>query len=504
MREEDFSQLRVRLGEIHDLQGAAAVLGWDKNTYMPPGGAEARGRQLALLARLAHERQTDPELGRLIDRLEKETESYPYDSDEAGLLRVARYDFEKGIKIPVDFVAEMRAHGAQSYQVWTQARPANDFNAVRPYLEKTVDLSRRLADFFPGYDDIMDPLIDFPDPGMTAESVSAIFGDLRTELVPMAEAIAGQEPVDESPVLQSFDPDRQIAFGAEVVKAFGYDFNRGRQDLTPHPFATSFSIGDVRITTRIKKDDLREALFGTLHEAGHGMYEQGINPEFEGLPIADGTSSGVHESQSRLWENLVGRSHAFWTHYFPKLQAHFPEQLNDVSLDAFYRAINKVQLSLIRTDADEVTYNLHVMIRFDLERALLSGELAVKDLPEAWHARYQQDLGVQAPDDTDGVLQDVHWYAGRVGGNFQGYTLGNVLSALFYRAAVEAFPNIPEDVANGKFDRLHDWMKENIYHHGRKFTADELVGRITGGKLDVQPYLGYLKEKFGAIYGLEL
>jgi carboxypeptidase Taq len=310
--------------------------------------------------------------------------------------------------------------------------------------------------------------------------------------------------VDEAPVLQYFDPDSQIAFGAEVAKAFGYDFDRGRQDISPHPFSTSFSIGDVRITTRVKERDLRETLFSTLHEAGHGMYEQGINLAFEGLPIADGTSSGVHESQSRLWENIIGRSIGFWTYYYPKLQTRFPDQLDKVSLEAFYKAINKVERSLIRTDADEVTYNLHVMIRFDLERALLRGDLAVKDLPDAWHARYEEDLGVRATDDVDGVLQDVHWYAGRVGGMFQGYTLGNVLSALFYSAAVAAQPEIPDEVAQGKFKGLHGWMKENIYQHGRKFTADELVERITGGTLDVGPYLDYLKEKFGEIYDLDV
>jgi carboxypeptidase Taq len=301
---------------------------------------------------------------------------------------------------------------------------------------------------------------------------------------------------------QHFPAEDQIQFGKQVVRDFGYDFERGREDLSPHPFTTSFSINDVRITTRIKEKDLTEALFGTLHEAGHGMYEQGINPTYEGLPLADGTSSGVHESQSRLWENIIGRSKPFWQHYYPELKELFPEQLGQVSLDAFYKAINKVSRSLIRTDADEVTYNLHVMIRFDLEQQLLEGKLKVADLPEAWAARYASDLGVAPPDHGDGVLQDVHWFAGRIGGMFQGYTLGNVLSAQFYNAALQSAPEITEQTGSGSFIALYTWMKENIYQHGRKYTALDLVERATGGPVQVQPYIDYLKEKFGEIYDL--
>lgn len=265
---------------------------------------------------------------------------------------------------------------------------------------------------------------------------------------------------------------------------------------------TKFSLGDVRITTRTKEDDLSEALFSTLHETGHALYEQGIDMSLEGTPLANGTSSGVHESQSRLWENLVGRSRGFWQHYYPKLQAAFPKQFSDVSLDTFYAAINKVQRSLIRTDADEVTYNLHVMIRFDLELALLEGTLEVKDLPEAWNGRYQSDLGLQAPSDVNGVLQDVHWYGGIVGGAFQGYTLGNVMSALFYNEALKAHPDIPNQIQQGQFGTLHTWLKDNIYSHGSKFTANELIERVTGGPLTIDPYIAYLKQKFGELYTL--
>jgi carboxypeptidase Taq len=292
----------------------------------------------------------------------------------------------------------------------------------------------------------------------------------------------------------------QLAFGRNVIERFGYDFSRGRQDKTHHPFMTKFSLGDVRITTRVKEDDLSDALFSTLHEAGHAMYEQGIDTRFEGTPLAGGTSAGVHESQSRTWENLVGRSRPFWEFFYPKLKDAFAEQLQGVSLETLYRAINKVQRSLIRTDADEVTYNLHVMIRFDLELALLEGRLAVKELPEAWHARYEEDLGLRAPDDRDGVLQDVHWFGGTVGGMFQGYTLGNVMSAQFFEAALRAHPEIPNEIRQGRFETLHAWLRRNIYRHGSKFTASEIVERATGSPMTIEPYIRYLEAKYGELY----
>jgi carboxypeptidase Taq len=494
--------LKTRLQEINDLNSAAALLGWDQTTYMPPGGAPARGRQMATLARLAHEKFVDPAIGRLLDELEPWAAGQPYDSDEAALIRATRRDYDRLAKVPADFIAQFYAHSAASYDAWTRARPANDFAAVQPFLEKTLDLSRQLADFFPGYEHIADPLIDFADYGMKASSVRAVFGQLREALAPIVQAITAQAPADDACLRQPFPEDQQLAFGVEVIKKFGYDFERGRQDKTHHPFMTKFSLGDVRITTRVKGDDLGEALFSTMHEAGHAMYEQGIRMEYEATPLAGGTSAGVHESQSRTWENLVGRSRGFWEHFYPKLQAAFPEQLGKVPLDTFYRAINKVQPSLIRTDADEVTYNLHVILRFELELQMLEGTLAIKDLPEAWHARYQADLGVRAPDHRDGVLQDVHWYGGQIGGVFQGYTLGNILGAQFYAKALEAHPEIPAQIAQGEFGALHGWLKSNLYQHGSKYTAPELIQRVTGEGLNIAPYIRYLRAKYGELYQL--
>jgi carboxypeptidase Taq len=500
--EKKLQELKNILLEVNDLNAAGSVLRWDQSTYMPPGGGPARGRQMAYLGRLAHEKFTSTEIGRLLDELLPYGESLPYDDDDAALLRVTRRDYEQSVRVPSDFMAELLAHGATTYDAWVKARPENDFATVGPMLEKTLDYSRRLAQFFPGGEHIADPLIDFADYGMKASSVRQIFGELREQLVPIVEAITAQEPADDSSLKQHYPEAKQLAFGAEVIKKFGYDFDRGRQDKTAHPFMTKFSLGDVRITTRVREDHLGEALFSTMHEAGHALYEQGIDMKYEGTPLAGGTSAGVHESQSRLWENIVGRSHGFWSHFYPELQRTFPDQLGSVPLETFYRAINKVERSLIRTDADEVTYNLHVMMRFDFELQMLEDKLAVRDLPEAWHERFSRDLGLRAPDDQDGVLQDVHWFAGIIGGAFQGYTLGNIMSALFYDSALKAHPEIPAEIAEGRFETLHGWMRENIYRHGSKYNAPELIERVTGGPLTIEPYIRYLRTKYGELYAL--
>ncbi len=500
--EAKLNALKARLLEVNDLGSANAVLGWDQATYMPPGGAEARARQMSTLARLTHEKFTDAAVGHLLDDLRPYADSLPADSDDAALIRVTWRDYQRFVRVPSDFVAETANHTGLTYDVWTRARPANDFESVRPLLEKTLDLSRRFSGFFPGYEHLADPHIDLSDEGMKASTVRALFGELRNALVPLVQAITSQPPVDNSAVLQRYPEAEQLAFGLSVIRDYGYDFERGRQDKTHHPFMTKFSLGDVRITTRVQENDLTDALFSTLHEAGHAMYEQGIRRDYEGTPLADGTSAGVHESQSRLWENIVGRSRPFWEHYFPKLQAAFPQQLGDVSLETFYRAINKVQRSLIRTDADEVTYNLHVMLRFDLELDLLDGKLEMRHLPDAWHDRYRSDLGITAPDDRDGVLQDVHWYGGTIGGAFQGDTLGNILSAQFYDAATQAHPAIKDEIGQGKFDTLHGWLRENVYQHGRKYTASELVERTTGGPMRIEPYIAYLRMKYGELYNV--
>lgn len=496
------TELRNRLQEVMDLRSAAALLRWDQATYMPPGGAPARSRQLALLQRLAQEKFTDPAIGRLLDALQPYADSLPYATDDAALIRVTRRQYELACKVPPAFTAEMAQHGATSYAVWSKARSANDFAAVQPYLEKMVALSRRYADFFPGYAHPADPLIERSDYGMSVATLRPLFAQLRTQLSALVQTISRQAPVDDTCLHQAFPADRQLAFALSIAQQFGYDLQRGRQDLTLHPFAAKFALGDVRITTRVNANDLREPLFITMHEAGHALYEQGIAAPLDGTALGTGTSAGVHESQSRLWENGIGRSYGFWQHYYPQLQATFPDQLAQTPLETFYRAINKVQPALIRTSADELTYNLHIIIRCELELALLEGSLAVADLPAAWRAAYAANLGVTPPDDRDGVLQDVHWYGISIGGAFQGYTLGNIMSAQFYAASLRAHPEIPTEITQGNFTTLHTWLRTQIYQHGSKFTTAELLERVTGEPLTLEPYLAYLRTKYGEIYCL--
>ena len=500
--ETKLAELKLRLLEISDLAGAGALLGWDQSTYMPRGGAPARARQGATLSKLAHEKSIDPALGKLLDELAPYADGLPYQSDEASLIRVARRDFEKAIKVPSAYVARASALGSSSYDAWTRARPANDFATMRPFLEQAVDLSREYAGFFAPYQHVADPLIDAAEEGMTTASIRSLFAELRSELLPIVRAIAEQPVPSDGCLRGSFPETAQLDYSLLVVKQFGYDLDRGRLDKTHHPFCTKFSTGDVRITTRVDEKLFGDALFSTMHESGHALYEQGVATALDGTPLGSGTSVGVHESQSRLWENVVGRGRAFWEHFFPILQDRFPDQFRRTSFETFYRAINKVQRSLIRTDADEVTYNLHIMMRFDLELELLEGALRVKDLPEAWRARMRADLGVAPDDDRDGCLQDVHWYAGSVGGGFQSYTIGNILSAQFYAAALNACPGIPAEIAKGEFGTLHGWLRKHLYEHGRKFQPGEVVMQATGGPMSTEPYLAYLRAKYGELYRL--
>lgn len=501
---EKIGRLKERLTEVDDLNSAAYLLLWDQQTHMPAGGAEARSRQVSTLQRIAHEKFTDDAIGYLLDDLERETVGLAYDSDEAALVRVVRREYDEATKVPADFVAEVSSHCSGTFSAWTIARPANNFAALRPRLEKSLELSLRYADFFPNHAEPIDPHIALSDYGMNAATVGALFAELRGQLVPLVQAVVAQPRADDSVLYRHYPEADQIAFGEEVIRQLGYDFSRGRQDKTYHPFATKFSINDVRITTRINEGFLNEGLFGTIHEAGHAMYEQGVSQSLEATPLAGGTSAGVHESQSRLWENLVGRSRGFWEHFYAPLQQRFPAALGGVSLDAFYRAINKVEPSLIRVEADELTYNLHVMLRFDFERAMLNGKLAVADLPDAWNSRMEADLGIRPPDDRNGVLQDVHWFDGLIGGGFQGYTLGNIMSAQFYAAAIAAYPSIPDEIRVGVFDTLRGWLTDNVYCHGKKFDAAKLLAQATGGPLTIQPYIDYLQGKYSELYGISL
>ncbi len=502
--EPQWVELTRRLSEINDIESAIALLEWDQATYMPPGGASARGRQMATLKQIAHTKLTDPALGQLLENLQLDEASLPYDSFGASLIRVARREYQQAVRVPSEFMARLSSHQAATYEIWAQARLANDFAKVQPLLEKTLELSQELANFFPGYQHIADPLIEQGDYGMNVATLRSLFSQLRQQLLPIVEAIMAAPPIDDSFLHQFFSEADQLQFSKCVILRLGYDFNRGHQDKTRHPFTSGFSIGDVRITTRVYEQHLEQALFSTIHEMGHALYEQGINPEFEGTPLAKGTSFGVHESQSRLWENLVGRSRGFWEWFYPQLQGTFIPQLGQISVEQFYRAVNKVKPSLIRTDADEVTYNLHVMIRFDLELAMLEGKLAIRDLPEAWNERYQTDLGIVPTTSAHGVLQDVHWYAGLIGGMFHGYTLGNLICTQFYETAVLQNPEIPVAIERGNFRLLHEWLKQNIYQHGCKYTPNELIEQVSGETLSTDPFIRYIRSKYEHLYNIQL
>lgn len=496
------AELTGRLREIADLQSVASLLHWDQYTYMPPMGLATRSRHSGLIERLAHERLCDPELGRLLDALRPYEESLLYGDDDAAIIREARRGFEDAVRVPPAFAAEMSAHMTSSFSAWAAARPANDFAAIQPYLEKTLALGRRYAEFFPGYEHVADPVIDRYDHGATVAMVRVLFAELREQLVPIVRAIAAQVGPDDSCISGHFPEAQQWAFALDAVQHCGYDLQRGRLDKTPHAHQATISLDDLRISTVVDESRLDIALYAAMHEAGHALYKAGMRREHEGTPLARSVSSSVDESQARLWENVVGRSRPFWSFFYPRLQAQFPQQLSNVPLETFYRAINKVQPTLIRVDADEVTYNLHVMLRFELELQLLEGKLAVRDLPEAWNERMRSDLGIVPPGDRDGVMQDVHWYVMGFGGWFQSYTLGNLMGAQFVRAALEANPQIPSEMAAGEFSSLRGWLNANVSYYGSKYTTPELVERATGRPLAVEPFVSYLRRKYGEIYHL--
>ena len=499
--EDKLNELKTRLGEIRDLSRTAALLGWDQQTYMPPGGAAARAEQLATLGKTAHTWFIADEMGELLEAL-RDGGGWDYDSDEASLVRVVTRDYVKARKVPSELVAEFARATALAYEAWAKARQASDFALFRPHLEKIVELNVRLAEALGYQECIYDPLLDQYEPEMKTAQVAAIFDSLKAELVPFVKAIAGRDGrVDKSALYKTYDEQKQLDFGLSVIKDFGFDFSRGRQDKSLHPFTTSFSTGDVRLTTRVDANYLPSALFGTLHECGHGLYEQGISPALERTSLDDGASMGIHESQSRMWENLVGRSREFWSHYFPRLRAAFPAQLAGLDAEAFYRAANCVEPSLIRVEADEVTYNLHIMLRFELENEMLEGKVKIADMPAAWNAKTEAYLGLVPPNDAQGVLQDIHWSGGTIG-YFPTYALGNLVAVQLFDKARADIPALPNQIAAGQFGELLGWLRQNVHRHGRKYTPAELVRRVTGDDLTAANYVAYIKAKFSDIYGL--
>lgn len=494
-------RLREVLGEVADLERAAAVLHWDQETNMPPGGVEDRANQLSTLERLAHERFTSPEVARMLQLAEDEVGDVPAESDEASLVRVTRRDFEQAVRLPADLVAEIARASARARPVWLEARSRSDWALFAPAMQVTIDLSRRVADAL-GYEQRpYDALIERTEPGLTTARVEELFAQIRAAVVPLVHAIdRHRDLVDDSVMARPWDEAGQLAFARETIARLGYDLERGRQDVSAHPFCTSFGPGDVRLTTRTGPTLGDSCLFSSIHEAGHAMYSQGVPRSLDRTPLWDGASPGVHESQSRLWENLVGRSRPFCEWLFPRLKAALPDSLEGVDTDAYWRALNAVRPSYIRVDADEVTYNLHIMLRFEIENELLEGRLHAQDVPEAWSARLRDYLGLEPPPASQGPLQDIHW-TGQLGG-FVGYPLGNLISVQLMEAARRDRPDLDARFVEGDFSPLLAWLREHVHRHGRKFTPDELVERATGQRITAEPWVGYVTEKFSGLYGL--
>lgn len=492
-------RLRTLLFRVKDLSSAAEILSWDQETYMPDGAAQARAHQITTLRTLAHEYFTADEVGTLLDALADDVASLDPLSNEASLVRITKRDYEQALRLPTSLVTAFAEAVAHAKVAWRAARETDDFSAFAPHLERIVELNIEKAEAL-GYDDrLYDALLDQFEPGMQTAAVESVFDDLRARLTNIVHTIAEQPAPEDAFLHLPYDQQKQWDFGMAVLRDFGYDFNRGRQDLSAHPFTTSFSISDVRLTTRINETFLPSGLFGTMHECGHGLYEQGIDPALDRTPLADGTSLGMHESQSRLWENLIGRSRAFWEHYYPLLKSTFPDQLGDVPLDAFYRAINRVEPSLIRVEADEVTYNLHIMLRFELENAMLEQRVTVDELPELWNAKMEEYFGIRPDSDANGVLQDIHWSLGTIG-YFPTYALGNLMSVQIFNVAQDALPHFEAQICSGKFRPLRAWLQENIHQHGRKLQAPDLLKRVTGESLAAEPWLAYIRAKYGALY----
>jgi len=483
----------VRLAEVSDLTKATTLLFWDQRVKMPPGGAAARAEALATVSRFAQERFIDDEVGGLLEELRGLEESSDYDSFEASLVRTTRRQYEKAARVPPELVGEMRRAAALGLAAWGPAKEHSEFEQLRPQLETLLELRHRYVDCFPRPEETYDVLLDDYEPLMKTAEVRQVFTELKEELVPLIEEIRESGDVDDSFLHGDFDIATQRRLALEILGAFGYSEDEWRLDETPHPFMTTPGAGDIRLTTNFRQNDL-SALFASMHEFGHGVYEWGVDRAFARTPLHSGVSLAVHESQSRTWENLVGRSRAFWHWFYPSLQEAFSAKLGTVDEERFYRAVNKVQPSLIRIDADEVTYNLHIILRFELEQDLIDGRLAVAELPEAWDARMEEYLGVQVPDDKRGVLQDMHWAAGSVG-YFPTYALGNVISVQIWERALDDLGDLDERFERGEFGDLREWLREHLYVLGAKFTPQETIERVTGSRIDAKPYLRYLRRK---------
>ncbi|MEE4194175.1 MAG: carboxypeptidase M32 [Anaerolineae bacterium] len=498
--QDTIKKLKEMQAELTDIGNATAALGWDQVTYMPTGGAEDRGYALSTLSKIAHMKSTDPQIGVMLAELEPKIKELDPDCDDARWFKVTKRNYEQNTKLPVEFVIKLTMETSMAQMRWQEAREKSDFSLFRPHLENIVELMKEGAGYFAPFDHIYDPLLDMYEPGMKTADVKKIFNDLRPIQVELIKAIQDSPQVDDSFLNQTYPKQKQWDFGVELLTAIGFDFNRGRQDYSAHPFTTSFGLNDVRITTRISETDMISGMMSTLHEGGHGLYELGGDPLHARDALHGAASLAVHESQSRMWENLIGRSMPFWQQYYPRLQSFFPSQLANVSLDQWYRGINKVEPSMIRVEADEATYNLHIMLRLEIEMGLMEGKIKVAELPEYWNTKMEEYLGITPKNDAEGVLQDVHWSNGLIG-YFSTYALGNLISVQLWEVMQKEMPNMNDMIAKGEFHEILGWLREKIHVHGSKYEPQELVEMVTGSKITAEPYMKYLTDKYSAIYG---
>lgn len=482
---------------IRTVQQIAAVLGWDQETYLPEGAVEDRSRQLAWLETQAHSLLTSSEMGDLIALLE---DSPPEGEVDRALVQTLARDHRRAVKLPAELVERRARHVSVSQAAWAKARKDDNFEAFRPYLETMVDITREVTRHLGWKDHPYDALLDEYEPFMTTKEVKAVFDILQPQLTALVKNIAAKAKIDTSPLSRNYPREKQEVLGREILTLLGFDWNRGRLDVTTHPFCTTLGDDDVRLTTRYDENFFNMAVYGMIHEAGHGLYEQGFGEDIRGTSLAKGTSLGIHESQSRFWENIIGRSQPFVEHFFPLIRTTFPEATQGLTAQDFYRALNAVEPSFIRVEADEVTYSLHIILRFRLELALVDGTLAVKDLPRVWNDTFEELFGIRPPSDAQGCLQDVHWSMGGIG-YFPTYALGNLYGAQ-WRAAMKQDLDLESLVAKGNFAPLLHWLRDKIHRHGSLYSASELSNRIMGSTLDPRHFLEYLQEKYGSLYGL--
>lgn len=496
VEQESLTELKDVLREIDDLRRAGAVLAWDQETNMPPAGVASRARHLSTLSRLSHERLTSEATGELLAAAEQAVEELPYESDDRSLVRVLRRDRDQAVKLPTRLVAELVQASAEARPVWVHARASSDWSAFAPALDRNVRLQREAADALGWERKRYDALVNRNEPGLLTADLESLFDELKAAIIPLLRDAAGGGDGDESLLEADIAPERQVGFALDICSRLGFDVERGRQDLSAHPFCTSFGPGDVRITTRTS-DGFGHTLYSSMHETGHALYNQGVDRGLEGTPLCYGATSGFHESQSRLWENLVGRSRAFARWVTPELRRAFPEHFAGLEPDTWYAAVNAVRPGLIRVNADEVTYNLHIVLRFEIENLLLDGDLEAAGVPEAWNERMREYLGIEPPDVANGPLQDIHWSGFSFGG-FPSYTLGNVIGAQLMEVVRRDLPDLDGQIERGEFAPLLGWLQGHVYRHGRKFTPAELLQRITGEGLSARAWIAYIREKFAA------